>query len=151
MRDQLDWVHNETIWAGFIAWFLAQLVKTVGNIIATHKMDLSFLFKLGGMPSSHSALVCAVAASIGFRTGFDSAFFALAVTFAAVVMFDAQSVRRAAGQQARLLNQIIEEIFKEHRLSQEKLVELLGHTRLEVFFGMVMGILVAIVMHSFPL
>ncbi|NIP92814.1 MAG: divergent PAP2 family protein, partial [Akkermansiaceae bacterium] len=68
-----------------------------------------------------------------------SAVFAVTLVFAAVVMFDAQSFRRAAGLQARVLNQMVEELFKEHHLSQQKLVEFLGHTRTEVFSGMALG------------
>ena len=74
----------------------------------------------------------------------------VALAFAIVVMFDAATVRRAAGVQARLLNEIVDELFKEHHLSERKLAELLGHTRLEVFMGMVTGILVAMLVHSIP-
>jgi hypothetical protein len=74
--------------------------------------------------------------------------FAITLAFAIVVMFDAQSVRRAAGQQARLLNQMVEELFKEHHLSKQKLAEFLGHTRLEVFAGMTLGVLTALIVHS---
>ena len=80
--------------------------------------------------------------------GFGSAPFALALGFALLVMFDASTVRRAAGLQARLLNQIVDELFKEHRLSEKKLAELLGHTRLEVGLGMVVGILTAMLVNS---
>jgi acid phosphatase family membrane protein YuiD len=99
------------------------------------------------MPSAHTAMVSALATSVGLREGFRSSVFALALAFAAVVMFDAQSVRRAAGQQARLLNQIVEELFKTHHLSETKLAELLGHTRVEVFVGMLMGVGVALLVH----
>lgn len=143
-----SWWHNATIWAGFAAWLLAQLAKLLGAFIETRKIDFGFMFRLGGMPSSHSALTCAVATSVGLRHGFDSAVFAAAAALAAIVMIDAASVRRAAGQQARLLNQIVEEFFQQHHLSQEKLAELLGHTRLEVLLGMVLGVLAAIMVHS---
>ena len=141
--------HNETFWAGVAGWMVAQMAKGLGSLVEKRRIDASLLLQLGGMPSSHSASVSAVAISIGLRCGFDSAVAAIAIAFAAIVMIDAQSVRRAAGEQARLLNQIIDELFKEHRLSQEKLAELLGHTRLEVALGMVMGILIALLIHSF--
>ena len=101
------------------------------------------------MPSAHSAMASSVATAMGLAEGFASPMFALAFCFAAVVMFDAQSVRAAAGKQARLLNQIVDELFKEHHLSEVKLKELLGHTRLEVFFGMVIGVFSALALLRF--
>lgn len=80
--------------------------------------------------------------------GLDSTTFAVTLAFAIVVMFDAQSVRRAAGMQARLLNQIVQELLKDHHLSKEKLAELLGHTRHEVFAGMMLGIVTALLVHA---
>ena len=149
MSVHFDWAHNVTIWCSLTAWVLAQGAKLFGEFIETRKLDPGCIFRLGGMPSSHSASVSAMATSVGLCVGFDSPIFAVALTFAAIVMIDAQSVRRAAGEQARLLNQIVEELFKEHRLSQEKLAEWLGHTRLEVFLGMTMGILTALLFHAF--
>lgn len=144
----VDWLNNPTFWAGFSAWIFAQLAKLAASYVETRKIDPGFIFWLGGMPSSHSALVSAVTTSVGIRAGFDSALFAVAFGFAAIVMFDAQSVRRAAGEQARLLNQIVEEFFREHHFSQEKLVELLGHTRLEVIFGLILGVITAVLVHG---
>lgn len=89
-----------------------------------------------------------LATSVGLNIGFDTPFFATTLAFALVVMFDASTVRRAAGLQARLLNEIVEELFKEHRFSEQKLVELLGHTRLELFLGMTIGILVALIVNA---
>ena len=138
---------NITIWCALIAWLLAQSVKFVRHYMKTRRLDLSYFVSTGGMPSAHSAMVCALATSMGLRAGFGSPVFATTLAFAVVVMFDAQSVRRAAGVQARLLNRILEELFKEHHLSQQKLVEFLGHTRTEVFFGTVVGVAVALVIH----
>lgn len=90
----------------------------------------------------------AVATSVGLRVGWDSPLFAVALGVALIVMVDAQTVRRAAGQQARLVNQIVDELFKEHRLSQQKLVELLGHTRMEVLLGGLLGIVTALLVHG---
>lgn len=149
MGNANAWYHNPTIWAGFFAWLLAQILKLVATTYRTRRFDFGFLFRLGGMPSSHSALACAVAASVGLSEGFASPVFAAAAALAAIVMIDAASVRRAAGLQARLLNQIIAELFEEHRFSQQKLVELLGHTRLEVLLGMALGVVVALLVHSF--
>ena len=140
---------NVTVWAGFAAWFIAQFIKLFIHVIKTRRFDSAFMFRLGGMPSSHSAAVSAVAASIGIACGFGSPIFAVSFCLAAIVMIDAQSVRRAAGQQARLVNQIVDELFKTHRFPQHKLGELLGHTRIEVLLGMLLGIVTALLMHSF--
>ena len=145
----MAWVHNVTFWSGLAAWFIAQTAKLIGSFVETKRLDPALFLALGGMPSSHSASVSAVATSVGLCVGFDSPVFALAVAFALIVMIDAQGVRKAAGEQARLLNQIVEELFQEHKLSQEKLAELLGHTRMEVTLGMVMGVLTAILVHAF--
>ena len=149
MNNAMAWVDNVTVWSGLAAWFIAQTAKLVGNFVETKKVDPALFFALGGMPSSHSASVSAVATSVGLRVGFDSPIFAVALAFALIVMIDAQSVRRAAGEQARLVNQIVAELFKEHKLSQEKLAELLGHTLMEVMLGMLMGVLTAILFHAF--
>ncbi len=135
---------NTPIWAGLLAWAAAQSIKMTLAWRKTHEFDFRYFVSTGGMPSAHSAAVCALATSVAFNAGLASPVFAVALAFAIIVMFDAQSVRRAAGQQARLLNQIVQELFKEHHLSTHKLAELLGHTRLEVFFGMLLGILVAL-------
>ncbi len=134
--------------SAFLAWLIAQMLKLLFSYIRTRRIDFAVMVSTGGMPSSHSAMVSALAASIGFSTGFASPLFALALGFALVVMFDAQSFRRAAGQQARLLNQIVAELFKEHHLPEKKLAELLGHTRYEVFVGMLLGVVVAWAVHA---
>lgn len=140
---------NIGFWSALIAWLLAQTIKMISRYRESKTIDFSVLVSTGGMPSAHSAMVCALATSVGMSAGFGTPLFALALAFALVVMFDAQSVRRAAGQQARLLNQIVNELFKAHRLSEEKLAELLGHTRKEVFAGMFTGIAVALAIHFY--
>ncbi len=147
MTEDQHFLYNISFWSAFAAWVVAQALKFVFNYFETRKVDFYIFVSTGGMPSSHSAMVTALATSIGLQAGFGTPLFALAFAFAAVVMFDAQSVRRAAGQQARLLNQIVEEMFKEHHLSEHKLAELLGHTRFEVFFGLLLGVLIALLMH----
>ena len=139
---------NITFWSALTGWLFAQSIKIFLNLISTRKVDFSYLVSTGGMPSAHSSMVCALATSVGLRMGFGSTLFAVALAFAIIVLFDAQSVRHAAGLQAKLLNQIVDELFKEHHFSQKKLKELLGHTRLEVFMGMVIGILIALLLHG---
>jgi acid phosphatase family membrane protein YuiD len=138
-----------SFWAGVAGWLVAQLTKMVICLVQSRRLDFRYLASTGGMPSAHSALVSAAATTIGLTRGFDSAIFTLSFFFAAVVMFDAQTVRAAAGMQAKLLNQIVDELFTEHHLSENKLKELLGHTRLEVFFGMLTGIMTALVVFRY--
>ncbi len=132
-------------WAGIFGWLVAQTVKMVACFVKSGRLDFSYMVSTGGMPSAHSSMACSLATSIGLFEGFSSAQFALGTVFAMVVMFDAQSVRKAAGEQARLLNQIVDELLHEHHFSERKLKELLGHTRLEVFVGLITGILAALV------
>ncbi|MGE4489312.1 MAG: divergent PAP2 family protein, partial [Kiritimatiellales bacterium] len=138
-------IFHVAFWAGAAGWMVAQITKMVICLVQSHRLDFRYLVSTGGMPSAHSALASAIATAIGLTEGFNSALFTLGFFFAAVVMFDAQTVRAAAGEQARLLNLIVDEVFKEHHLSEKKLKELLGHTRLEVFFGMLTGIFSAMV------
>jgi acid phosphatase family membrane protein YuiD len=134
---------HPSFWAALFGWTVAQSAKMICSLLETKRLDFSYMVSTGGMPSAHSAMACALATSLGLCQGFDSPIFALGCAFAIVVMFDAQSVRAAAGQQARLLNQIVDELLHEHHLSEQKLKELLGHTRLEVFMGMLTGIATA--------
>ena len=129
--------------SAFAGWMLAQTIKMMTGLIRTKRVDFRYLLSTGGMPSAHSSMVCALLTSLGLTEGFDAPITMLAFAFAAITMFDAASVRRAAGHQAKVLNQMIQELFKAHRLSQTHLKELLGHTRKEVFAGMLLGIAVA--------
>ena len=143
-----DFIHNVTLVAAVAAWLAAQFIKLLLFLVRERKFDYGFLFRLGGMPSSHTASAAACAASVGMRMGFGSAVFALATGMLALIMIDAQSVRRAAGAQARLLNQMAEEFYRDHKFSPERLVEFLGHTRLEVLMGLLLGVVVARLVHG---
>ncbi|MBO4287978.1 MAG: divergent PAP2 family protein [Kiritimatiellae bacterium] len=130
-------------WAAFLGWINAQVVKMIRGIVKTGKVDFQYLLSTGGMPSAHSSLVNALWMSIGLTEGFDRPMTMLAVGFASITMFDAAVVRRAAGHQARILNQITEELATSRRVRYAKLRELLGHTRTEVFAGMATGMATA--------
>lgn len=134
-----DFLNNKFIWVPVSIWFLIQIWKFIFDLIKNRKVNLKRLLGAGGMPSSHSAVVSSLATLIGKSEGLDSPIFALSCIFALVVMYDATGVRRAAGKQARILNQIINS--KEVKVNvPEKLVELLGHTPFEVFVGFIIGI-----------
>lgn len=137
-------LHNQVLIVSLIACLLAQTLKLPIELVKNRKFNLRFLVTTGGMPSAHSALVAALATGVGQTMGWDSPEFAIALIFAIIVMYDAAGVRQAAGKQARILNQIIDEFFKEdHHLNEDRLKELLGHTPFQVLVGLGLGIAVA--------
>ena len=126
-----------------LAWFLAQLIKTVANLVVNRNLDLKRMVGSGDMPSSHSSFVCACAASVAYLYGWSSPLFAIAASMAIVVMYDASNVRRAAGEQAKILNYIMEHWTQmKPAMFGKELKELLGHTPLQVFMGALLGIAV---------
>ncbi len=140
----------EIITSAICANFIAQFYKFIVFFIINKKLNLKRLFQTGGMPSSHSAFMMAMATSTGLIAGFSSVSFAIALTIALVVMYDAAGLRRAVGRQASVLNQIITELFSEHpHMSGERFRELLGHTPIEVFVGALLGMAIAWCLHSF--
>ena len=131
---------SRVFWCGLGGWIFASAVKMAIAAWKTHDFDFTYLVATGGMPSSHSATVSGLAFGIGFTHGFGSTPCVLAMAFAVITMFDAATVRRAAGEHAKVLNAIVRDI-KDLRLDPKKRFrELLGHTRTEVFWGMVVGI-----------
>ncbi|MEG2464728.1 MAG: divergent PAP2 family protein [Kiritimatiellia bacterium] len=130
-------------WSGFLGWCVAQCIKMTRGAIRGHAIDFTYLTSTGGMPSAHSALVVAVFISMGLELGFGSPITVVAGVVSTITMFDAATVRRAAGQQALLLNKITKMIAKERKFSFQPLKEMLGHTRIEVCGGMVTGTIVA--------
>lgn len=127
------------------AWAIAQAAKLLIATAVYRKFDITYLTTGGGMPSSHSALVCATAVSCGMKAGFDSPVFAVAAVVAFIVMYDAAHVRRETGEQAKVLNYILNnwEQFKPEDFEQD-LKELIGHTPLQVAVGSVLGIVVGL-------
>ena len=138
-------VANRMLQTAVGALVLAQVLKVLFVLLARKKLDLTLLLNSGSMPSSHSALVSALAIAVGKQYGFDSAIFAIATVFSLIVMYDAAGVRRAAGKQAEVLNQIIEQIYQKNEITQERLKELIGHTPIEVFAGCLLGIVFALI------
>ncbi len=137
-----------SFWAAVFGWTLAQMTKMLCFFARTRKINFAYMVSTGGMPSAHSSMASALVTSVALRAGTSSVLFVVSLAFALVVMFDAQSFRRAAGMQARILNQIVDELFKDGHFSEQKLAELLGHTQLEVFLGAMMGVLTALLIHS---
>lgn len=133
-------LENSILTTAIIAWFIAQLTKTIVFAIQERKIDFRRLVGAGGMPSSHSAFVTSLATGVGIVEGWQSSMFAIASAFAVIVMYDAAGVRRAAGKQAQVLNQIVQDVY-EKDFHPERLKELLGHTPFEVLIGGLFGIL----------
>lgn len=135
----------EVLIAAGLANVIAQWMKTAIVAWKKKKFNMAILFSTGGMPSSHSSTVVAMATSVGLIAGFNSVSFAIGATVASVVMYDAAGVRRAASRQAVVLNQIIQNLFQNHpELNRGKLKELLGHSPTEVIAGAGLGIVVSI-------
>ncbi len=139
----LEVFNNRVLMVGLIAWGLAQVIKVPLNYFTKRYWDWALLLKAGGMPSSHSALVAGIAHSIGLHLGFNTPLYALAVTIALVVIYDATGIRRQAGKQAEAINEIVRKLASGQPVQQEHLREVLGHTPLEAISGMVLGLVVA--------
>lgn len=161
---------NYVINVGFLSWFLAQLIKTILAYIPSKQIIWERLVGSGGMPSSHSALVCALAVGIAKKLGYASPEFGIALTLAGIVMYDAMGVRRAAGEQAKVLNKMVidfkemflilkedfdalthgdQQVERDPEAKNKRLKEFLGHTPLEVMCGAILGILVAVLTPAF--
>lgn len=131
-----------------MGWCIAQIIKMTRGAIRTKSLDFTYLMSTGGMPSAHSSLVVGVFVSLGLGRGWADPITIVASVVATITMFDAATVRRAAGLQARLLNKLTRQLFFERKFSAKPLKEMLGHTRTEVLGGMITGTVVAIgVMH----
>jgi hypothetical protein len=137
---------NSILLSAFTAWGIAQIIKVPLEYALHREWDWSLLISSGGMPSSHSALVTGATVAIGLQLGFDSAVFALASVVALVVIYDAIGVRRQAGDHARVINLMIDELLTGHPLAEKELKEVLGHTPREVIGGILLGIVVPVLM-----
>lgn len=136
---------NQVLISALVGWTVAQLLKTIIDLILNRSFSAERLVGSGGMPSSHSATVCGLTTAAGLVYGVSSFEFAISFVLASIVMYDAMGVRREAGKQAKLLNMILEQ--DSFRLTneafQQRLKELIGHTPLQVLAGAALGIAVA--------
>ncbi len=141
----LDFLTNPVLLCAALSWLAAQLLKLLTTPYYTKSFSLKqLIFGSGGMPSSHSAVVCATCISCGILYGYNSALFAISAVLAFVVMRDAAGLRREAGKQAEVINQISEELGKKKKsFADITLPELLGHTPLQVIFGALLGFFMA--------
>ena len=133
---------NPLVLSAFLAMILAQITKVLLILLTERRWALERMTETGGMPSSHSATVAALCTSCGLNYGVESAYFAIALVFGVIVVYDATGVRRAAGRHAEILNELLKEFS--HLFEEEKrpkaLKTLLGHTYPQVFVGSGLGI-----------
>ncbi len=140
MNGFQQFINNKYLYVPVLLWFCIQVFKVIWDLVTTKKFNFKRIMGAGGMPSSHSAVVTSLAVLVGRNEGFGSPVFAVAFILALVVMYDAAGVRRAAGKQAKLLNQLVNTPGLTTGQVQEKLVEVLGHTPVEVMVGALIGI-----------
>jgi len=143
MPDVLEILSNSVLIVSLLACFSAQALKFLAVAAFDGKIHLRTLFETGGMPSSHSAFVTAMAAGVGAASGWGSPDFAIAFVVATIVMYDASGIRQEAGRHAKLLNRVVDEMFTgETTWEEERLKELLGHTSAQVVAGAMWGVVV---------
>ena len=140
----------EALFNGLLAACIAQILKVITYIVVHRKINFKIFTTTGGMPSSHTAGVIALSTSVALIEGLDSIAFAIALGFSLVVMQDASGVRRAAGKTAATLNRLVRELSQNNLEAKpyEVLKELLGHTPLEVFCGMILGLIIPLTVHN---
>src|SRR4030042_4768049 len=125
------------------AWIIAQSIKVLLGVLREKRFNFRWFVGTGGMPSSRAAGGSALSTSVGVAYGFDSALFAVTLVFTLVVLFDSQGVRFSTGKMAGVLNRMLEDIYWKKRLDDKQLKEFLGHTPIEVFAGIALGLLVS--------
>jgi acid phosphatase family membrane protein YuiD len=140
--------HNKVVIATFLGWFIAQTIKVVIGVLKEKRFNFKWFVGTGGMPSSHASGVSALAAAVGIQASPSSALFVMALVFAIVVIADAQGVRRATGKQAEVLNRILDDIYRNRSIQEDRLKELLGHTPIQVFAGIFIGVATAFLVYA---
>lgn len=147
MNFLTELLHNQIFLSAVLGWLVAQVLKTIIHMIVNKQFVAERMVGGGGMPSSHSATVCALATAAGMKYGGGSFEFAISIMMAIIVMYDAMGVRRETGIQGRVLNEMLE-IFTNmgKEISAEaKLKELVGHTPLQVLMGAILGVVIAVI------
>lgn len=137
---------NYVFLSAIISWSVAQLIKLPLDYLFTKRWNWALLISVGGMPSSHSALVTATATGVGLYAGFNSPVFALAIALAMVVIYDATGIRRQAGIHAQTINLLVEELLQGHMAPEKQLREVLGHTPLEALGGVILGLVTPVLL-----
>ena len=139
---------NKIFVIAILTWLIAQLIKVIIGIIKEKRFNFKWFVGTGGIPSSHCAGVAALATSVGMRFGYNSGIFAVALIFTIITMFDAQGVRRSTGKQAEILNKMFEDLYFKKPIKEDRLIELIGHTPIQVFAGVALGILCGYILYN---
>lgn len=135
-----DLVHNDILLVSIATWIIIQVLKVIIILVQEKRVAWNYFVTAGGMPSSHSATVCALCTSIAITSGLGSVYFSIAFVLAVIVMYDAAGVRQSVGQQSVIINRIV----KTHKLEiDQTLREFIGHTHLQVLVGALLGILIS--------
>ena len=145
--DLVEFSKNYIFGTTVAAWIIAQFVKVLLGVLRERRFNFRWFVGTGGMPSSHAAGVSALSTSIGVAYGFDSALFAVTLVFTLIVLFDSQGVRFSTGKMAGVLNKMLDDIYWKKRLDDKQLKEFLGHTPIEVFAGIALGIVVSLLLY----
>ena len=145
--DLVEFSKNYIFGTTVAAWVIAQSIKVMLGVLRERRFNFRWFVGTGGMPSSHAAGVSALSTSIGVAYGFDSALFAVTLVFTLVVLFDSQGVRFSTGKMAGVLNRMLDDIYWKKRLDDKQLKEFLGHTPIEVFAGIALGIVVSLLLY----
>jgi acid phosphatase family membrane protein YuiD len=145
-------LENSTFLSALTSWFLAQLIKTIIMLLRSKRKrpkDVieSFIWRTGGMPSSHSALVASMTASVAFSEGLQSNLFVVTAMFALIIIRDSLGVRRSSGLQARALNMLGRQVMEKIKVDYHPIKEIHGHSPLEVVVGILLGIFIAVAYH----
>ncbi len=140
-------VHNKIFIITISVWIIGQGIKIAINILRGKRFSFRWFIGTGGMPSSHAAGVAALATSCGMEYGFNSGMFALAAVFAMVTMFDAQGVRRQSGEQAEVLNKVIDDMYWHKQVEMSRIKEFVGHTPIQVLVGSILGVCLAVLFY----
>jgi len=138
-------IDNEVIIIPACAWLIAQLLKVFLSWVYDKKADWSLIVAMGGMPSAHTTLVCALVTMVGFVEGVETTTFAIALFLAAIVIYDAAGVRQTVSSQSVVINRILDELLKGNPTFEHRLRELIGHTKIEVLAGVILGVSVSLV------
>lgn len=134
---------NDVLICAATAWLMAQVLKTLIDWRLTHSFSLRRMVGMGGMPSSHTSFLVAMTTMVAYREGLGSTLFALSFALTVIVVYDAMGVRYQTGKQSHVINKILHQMLVEGQpLTDETLLELVGHTPTEVFFGGIIGLLV---------
>lgn len=145
--DLVEFSKNYIFGTTVAAWVIAQSIKVLLGVLRERRFNFRWFVGTGGMPSSHAAGVSALSTSIGVAYGFDSALFAVTLVFTLIVLFDSQGVRFSTGKMAGVLNKMLDDIYWKKRLDDKQLKEFLGHTPIEVFAGIALGIIVSLLLY----